>query len=218
MTVAEQIRIEVKSVDGRTLSYLDVVSRRSGVVDRGEFLLAEGDEATVEIDRSRARPTIVRMIQAPERRAVAGPVPPVDGASEIEATLLVDGKPFDPDAGNANDEEPEIGQVRTAEIRFSSFRTSRRDRGRTSKWRPCVVLRIDGDMVAVSPIHGVSSAVRRTGKGRRLTGWREVGLHKSSLVSAEQVWVHRSALGAPIGMLGPVDMARLGLDDRGEAP
>jgi hypothetical protein len=209
----EVIRIEVKAVEGRTVSYVDVVTRRSGVVDRGDLRIAEGDVVYVEIDRSRATPVIVRVIDGHGGSSRDQPDPTFEESPVEEATLLVDGKPFPLVLGD--DDEPVIGQVRTAEVPFSKYRTGPRDRGRTSKRRPCVVAGVDGDEVTVLPIHDVNSAVQRSGTGRRLSGWKELGLRKSSTVSAEEVWVHRSTLGAPIGMLGPTDMARLGLGDRG---
>ena len=206
--VREVIRIEVTKVEGRSVRYVDVVSRTAGVVDRGESDLGEGDEVVVEIDRSKATPVIVRVIGAPAAD------PRREEEQLDEPGLLVDGKPFVADPG-AEAAELRIGQVRIAEIRFSSFRTAHRDRGRTSKRRPCVIVEIDGDMVAVSPIHGSSSAMRRTGKSRRLEGWRALGIRKSSVVSAEEVWVERTEIGDLIGVLGEADMERLKLDRRG---
>ena len=66
------------------------------------------------------------------------------------------------------------------------------------------------------PIHGSNSAMRRSGKGRRLEGWRELGIRKLSVVSAEEVWVERSKIGDLIGVLGEADMDPISLDGRGE--
>ena len=63
--MSEVIRIGVTAVDGHSISYVDVVTRMSGVVDRGEHHFGVGDEALVEIDRSRAVPVIVRIVGGP---------------------------------------------------------------------------------------------------------------------------------------------------------
>jgi len=104
-----------------------------------------------------------------------------------------------------------VGQVRTALIAFSTFRTGDRDKGRTEKRRPCVIMKIDGEHVAVCPIHGANSAVRRSEASRRLIGWRELGLRKSSYANATSVWVRADSLGALIGELGAEDRSRLGI-------
>ena len=79
-----------------------------------------------------------------------------------------------------------------------------------------MIVGIDGDMVAVSPIHGSNSAMRRSGRSRRLEGWRKLGIRKSSVVSAEEIWVERSMIGDLIGVLREADMERLKLDRRGD--
>ena len=91
--MSEVIRIGVTAVDGHSISYVDVVTRMSGVVDRGEHHFGVGDEALVEIDRSKAVPVIVRI--------VGGPVVAEEPANEPpdEPGLLVDGKPFQADPG-----------------------------------------------------------------------------------------------------------------------
>jgi len=203
--MGEVIRIEVLSISGRTLEYRDVVSGKRGSADLRRFDLETGTEAVIDIETRSGRRVVSRIIE-PSPELVVEEI--VFGAAVDVPAVLVNGVPLDvpnPDAPLA------VGQVRTALIAFSTFRTGDRDKGRTEKRRPCVIMKIDGEHVAVCPIHGANSAVRRSEASRRLIGWRELGLRKSSYANATSVWVRADSLGALIGELGAEDRSRLGI-------
>lgn len=203
--MGEVIRIEVLGTSGRTLEYRDVVSGKRGHADLRRFDLEAGTEAVIDIETRSGRRFVSRVIEPSPKLAIDEVVVGTD--VDVPA-VLVNGVPLDVPAAEA---PVAVGQVRTALMAFSTFRTGDRDKGRTAKRRPCVIVEIDDDHAAVCPIHGANSAVRRSEASRRLVGWRELGLRKSSHVNAASVWVRTDSLGDLIGELGAEDRSRLGI-------
>lgn len=202
----EVIRIDVLAVDGGEMQFRDRVSKARSSARLCGHLLSAGDDAVVEVGRVKGRLQVLRVLspeRAPARLHGTG------SRQDERHGVLVGGAPlvFRPDP--AGDDTVAMGQVRTAEFGFSARTTAERDAGLTAKRRPCVVVEVDGDYAAVCPIHGTNSAVRRSGRGRRLLGWRAVGLRKPSVVSAEARWVPLAEMGPLIGVLGAEDRARL---------
>jgi len=203
--MGEVIRVEVLGTSGRTLEYRDVVSGKRGRADLRRFDLETGIEAVIDVETRSGRRVVSRIIE-PSPALVVEEIG-FRADAEVPA-VLVNGVPLDVPTP---DPPLELGQVRTALIAFSTFRTGDRDNRRTGKRRPCVIMEIDGEHVAVCPIHGATSAVRRSDASRRLIGWRQLGLRKSSYVNAASVWVPADSLGALIGKLGAEDRSRLGI-------
>jgi hypothetical protein len=203
--MAKVIRVEVIEVSGHIMDYRDVVTRARGRADVGQFDLPPGTEAVVELDAAAGRTIVIRVLepaQGPSDADLLGDTP------NDESPILVNGEPAEFPAAEI---AIAVGQVRTAEIPFTSFRTGSRDQGRTAKRRPCVVVELDVDHAAVCPLHGRKSAVGRSESGRKLLGWRALGLKKSSSVDSASVWVTRESLGDLIGVLDTDDRRRLGL-------
>jgi hypothetical protein len=201
---AEIIRITVLSVTNGRMDYLNVITRAHGSAVIGDFHLTAGTEALVELDNSGGRQIVLRVLEPKlETTHVETTAEEAD-----EALILVNGVPLPP---AADDVGIEVGQVRTAEIAFTTFRTGPRDRGRSSKRRPCVVVKVEANHVAVCPIHGSASAVARSWSGRKLLGWRALGMKKASSVNSASVLVSRDSLGELIGVLDADDRRRLGL-------
>lgn len=210
----EVISIEVLGVDAGEVRFRDVLSTVRSVAADGGHRFGVGDQAVVEVGSVRGRREILRVLstsgRTPAPEAVPAPVSESAAAARTEPhPVLVGGVPYAPGDEAAADDEVAVGQVRVAEIGFSAWSTAERDAGRTAKRRPCVIVEIDGDWVVVCPIHGANSAVRRSGRGRRLLGWKALGLRKSSVVSAETTRIPIAGIGPLIGILDATDHRRL---------
>ncbi|MFQ5558084.1 MAG: hypothetical protein ACE5GB_11330 [Acidimicrobiales bacterium] len=207
--MGEIIRIEVLDVAGRSFQFRDVVTRARGSADSGAFELETGAELLIELETRAGRRKIGRVLEQGGPRGESERLTPDQATNPSdEPAVLLNGVPIVLPDSTA---PITVGDVRTAEIPFTSATTGERDRGRTAKRRPCVVTEVDGDHISVCAIHGTNSAVRRSGTGRRLQGWRELGLRKPSYVAAGSTWVRRDTVGDLIGVLDTADRRRLGL-------
>jgi hypothetical protein len=204
MATVEQIRITIIAVDGSTISYRDTLTGARGRADRRGFAFETGSQYTIEVDTARSR--VTRVIDPPTGAPVdvAAHQPTSDDG---EPTILVNGVPLE----RRPDDVVKPGQIRTADIPFTSHRTSERDAGHESKRRPAIIVEIDTDSAAVLAIHGTGSAVAHDG-GRRLTSWQELKLRKPSVVSPRTVWVPLRTLGPFISELDHDDRHRFGID------
>lgn len=203
--MGEIIRVEVTGTDGRSISWIDVVTGRTGSGTGAEWLPV-GSEAVIEIEERRGRCTISRVLEPRPSTATSRVVDPMP--------LLVNGVPLtvgDPPAPTPAPRKRTVtvGDVRPAKVPFSAFSTADRDRGSVDKLRPSVVVAIEDDHVAVQAIFGTNSAVRRSGSGIRLRDWRQTGLRKSSVVTQEVTWVAPSDVGELIGTLSERDRRRV---------
>lgn len=200
---SEIVRVEITSVSGAEAKFRDVTTGRTGTLAVNGFHVTARTTITIEIDTRHGR--LIRILDPK-------PATPTDADPTSEqappAVILVNGQPFEV-ATSA--EQVSAGEVRSADVPFTSHQTADRDTGKVTKRRPIIVLAVDGDHVKVLPIHGSNSAVAHNG-GRRLTGWREIGLRKPSVVSPESIWVEAHTLGPVIGLLTAADRQRIGLD------
>jgi hypothetical protein len=203
---AEIIRITVLSVANGRMDYRNVVTRIPGSAVVGDFHLTAGTEALVELDNSGGRQVLLRVLE-PALDLVTEAEVEVEVDDSEHPLVLINGEPL----VNEDDDTPlVVGQIRRADFAFSSHSVAERDRGRTSKWRPCVVMELDGEHVSACPIHSLDTAARRAG-GRRLKHWKAAGLTKPVVVSGAAQWFHRSEFGDLVGVLHTEDARRLGL-------
>jgi len=205
---SEIIRVRVTANEDGYSSCRDMVTNRMLRIRAHPHLIV-GETVVVEVDTSVSLARVVRVVGAQSSVSVEPPEEVSDAP-----TVLVNGRPLPV----SKEEQPvRPGDLRTAWIPFTSERTSERDRGRTGKVRPVVVVAVDhrSATAEVCPVHGANSAVRRGGSGRRLVGWRELGLQKASVVSGGVVLVAVGEIGDLIGQLGPEDRRRLGIRRRG---
>ena len=203
----EIIRVEIHSNEGGVVVGRDVVTRQTIRLEPHDGLVV-GATSTVELARSGMLAAVVRILDLP-----SGPTRQnAPSAKGSEAPVLVNGRPFKP-SPDPIDLRLAAGDVRTAYIGFTGRRTGERDRGRSGKRRPVVVMTVDehSQTAEVCPVHGANSVVRATGGGRRLVGWHALGLRKSSVVAAQRVVVPIERIGDLIGRLGPDDRCRLGM-------
>ncbi|MDZ7674550.1 MAG: hypothetical protein U5K30_05730 [Acidimicrobiales bacterium] len=92
---------------------------------------------------------------------------------------------------------------------FTTNRPAERDRGRTAKRRPVVVVAVDGPWIGVRAVYGTNSARRRTGQSVRLQDPDGANLRKRSVVDLEMLWLARDDIGPLIGSLADVDRRRV---------
>lgn len=184
----------VSSIDGSEWKWTsDRNDWRSGYGDFG--LLADlsvdvGDAVAAEVVRRPAGNEAIRILL------------PGMPASEVSKSARVE--PWDRLAGR--DLEP--GDVVVAFIRFTK-RPGAHDQASDGKYRPALVMSVDGDDVVVRPILGSSGAARGQGLGRRIKRWKDAGIRKPSVVSVDDRFLRRSDLGRRIGRLHAEDHERL---------
>lgn len=203
------VRIEVDS-DAEGVAVCRNIATQEIVRIESHPLLSVGATHTVEMVAGALVFEVVRVLDPPPSPLKA---PVITGTSSTsDAPVLVNGRPFS-GGSDPGDLHLGVGDVRTAFVRFTSNRTGERDRGREGKRRPVVVVAIDDEAgtAQVCPIHGTNSVVRTSGGGRRLLGWQELGLRKSSVVAARRVIVPIEHLGDLIGRLSSKDRCRLGM-------
>ncbi len=194
-------RLRIDGVADHQWTWTDVVTRQRGRLDRDREDVAIGDEVLVEIAAKGAGWRAVRWLSP-------GPVKDVQRDEDV-APILRDGRPVAfPDEG-IDDVVP--GVICLLHHNMDRRSTAARDRGRSEKSRPAVVLQVDrvANQASVSFLFGTNSSVRRTGTGRRIEDWRGAGLRKPSIVSAEVEVRSLDDLGPAIGRLTGSDHAKL---------
>jgi hypothetical protein len=195
----EQHTITLKyQIDGPRWRWHAATGRIGGEARFEPLGLQPDDELLVELRWHRAAWRITRYVRIPEHAWM--PAPP----AADPPTVLVGGRPLST-AGQVSSVRP--GDVRTALAAMNPRSTGERDVGRTGKIRPAVVAWVDTglDQAGIHFLYDIDSAVRREGKGRRLTDWAGAGLHKPSVASAEQFVVGLDGLGGLIGRLTVAD-------------
>ena len=202
MEQVDTITLELQ-VDGHRWRWRGV-SGRTGTTTIELRGVRVGDQLVVGLRWQRAAWSVTRYIRFPEHTWLPAPAPP-------DAPLVtVDGRTPVPDARDAS---VLPGDVRLALAHMDPRSSARRDAGRTAKLRPAVVAWIDRDrgQAGIHFLYDLDSAVRREGLGRRLVGWREAGLRKPSVASAEQLVRDLGELGQLVGRLAPADRTALGI-------
>ena len=196
------IRIKVASVDDRSFRYRDSTTGAVGSAELNGHSLEVGAVLTVKID-----PRLEKLIQFVGPQPMLAAAPLANQEKPEEHSILINGKPFvlEPD-----DPPVAVGQVRSADVSFTSHWTAARDAGRSSKKRPAIVVDLDGNQAGLPSLHGTNTFVARHG-GRLLSCWREIGLQKASAISRQQIRADTESFGPLIGNLLPEDRQRLNL-------
>ena len=183
-----QVRLEEKLPKGIWVWTGLLGSERNGRCRLPMFGLRVGDKLVVEIRTGSKQPSIVRVVKAP------------DHATAIKREHDID--PFE--VGQQTKVAPlQPGDIVIARIRFSRNDGS----GRTSKRRPCAIIEICDDDLFVRPIYSSDTSLNKTGGARRLKKWKEAGIQKPSVVSAEVVVVPRDVRPPRVGALVEDDKA-----------
>jgi hypothetical protein len=181
------------------------LSGRSGTGTLEPLGLRAGDLLVVGLTWRKASWRITRYVRIPDHAWM-----PAGAASPDPPLVTLDGEVPSFDGRNT---PVRAGDVRPVRAPMDPRSTASRDAGTRYKMRPAVVAWVDDErgQVGIHFLYDTNSAVRREGLGRRLVGWREVGLRKPSVASTEQFVRGVHELGERIGRLTATDRATFGV-------